>query len=129
MTVTLTSPAEGKKVGETYTGPREAWLLAEGYATKKSYSGPGVSNTGPATFTKPSQDPRPAENRESVEDTEVLRGSDQPFLRDAKDELVKPHEGKQYDNPEAGAPVEPEVVEERDAVAQAPAPQGEEVKA
>lgn len=33
MTVRITSPALGKKVGESYTGPLEAWLLNEGYAT------------------------------------------------------------------------------------------------
>src|SRR6478609_6754912 len=48
MTVTLTSPALGKQVGQTHTGPEEPWLLAEGYASQGGYNGPGVKNTGPA---------------------------------------------------------------------------------
>lgn len=32
MPVILHSPAEGKQPGETYTGEREAWLVANGYA-------------------------------------------------------------------------------------------------
>lgn len=38
MTVTLTSEAVGKLPGQTYTGPEEAWLLAEGYATQAGYA-------------------------------------------------------------------------------------------
>lgn len=53
MTVTLTSPVEGKQPGDTYTGPDEAWLIASGYAKKTAgpYTGPGLSNTGPADTT------------------------------------------------------------------------------
>lgn len=63
MSVILTSPAEGKQPGEKYTGPREAFLLAEGYARRDRYNGPGVQNTGEASV-KPSRDPRLAENAE-----------------------------------------------------------------
>lgn len=56
MTVTLTSPVEGKQPGDTYTGANEAFLLAEGYATQAGYTGPGVANTGPATTTKANED-------------------------------------------------------------------------
>lgn len=64
MTVTLTSPVLGKAVGDTYTGTLEAFLLAEGYAQQDGYTGPGVSNSGAATFADPADDPRLPENRE-----------------------------------------------------------------
>ena len=63
MTVTMRSEAYGKQVGETYTGPEEAWLLAEGYAFQTGYEGIGVSNTG-ATDVAPAADPQLAVNRE-----------------------------------------------------------------
>ena len=62
MTVTLTSPVLGKSVGATYTGTLEDWLLAEGYATRAGYTGPGVSNTGP-TDVIPANDPTLPANR------------------------------------------------------------------
>lgn len=65
MTVTLTSPVFGKQVDDTYTGPEEAWLLANGYAKQASYTGIGVSNTGLAS-TPPSKDLTLAENREDA---------------------------------------------------------------
>lgn len=65
MTVTLTSEALGQQPGTTYTGPEEAWLLAEGYAKQAAYTGPGVSNTGAASTT-PANDPRLAANREDA---------------------------------------------------------------
>lgn len=64
MTVTLTSPALGLDVGDPYTGPEEAWLLAEGYASQAGYTGPGVQNSG-STGVTPDEDPRLPENRES----------------------------------------------------------------
>lgn len=64
MTVELTSPVLGQDVGYSYTGPLEAWLLAEGYAKQAGYTGPGVSNTGAAS-TAPDNDPRLHENREA----------------------------------------------------------------
>lgn len=64
MTVELTSPVLGQDVGYEYTGPLEAWLLAEGYAKQADYDGPGVSNTGAASVD-PDQDPRVAANREA----------------------------------------------------------------
>lgn len=71
MAVTLTSPAYGKAVGETYTGPEEAWLLAEGYATQDGYTGPGVSNTG-ATDVDPADDPTLQANREDYWPTDKV---------------------------------------------------------
>lgn len=65
MTVTLTSPALGQDAGTTYTGPEEAWLLAEGYARQDGYTGVGVSNTG-ATDVAPANDPGLAQNREDA---------------------------------------------------------------
>jgi len=62
MTVTLTSPVLGKAVGDTYTGTLEDWLLAEGYAKRAGYTGPGVSNTG-ATDVVPAKDPQLPANR------------------------------------------------------------------
>jgi len=64
MTVEITSECFGKQVGETYTGPMEAWLLSEGYAKQAGYTGPGVSNTG-AADTTPANDPRLPANREA----------------------------------------------------------------
>lgn len=69
MPVTLTSPAVGKQPGDTHTGPEEAWLLAEGYAKQTGYTGPGVSNTGPATVA-PANDLTLAENREDPTDAD-----------------------------------------------------------
>lgn len=67
MTVTMTSEALGKKVGETYTGPEEAWLLSEGYASQAGYTGVGVSNTGVSSVV-PSKDLTLASNREDHDD-------------------------------------------------------------
>lgn len=63
MAVILTSPVLGLNVGASYTGPEEDWLLAEGYARRDAYSGPGVLNTGP-TDVVPAKDPQLAANRE-----------------------------------------------------------------
>lgn len=67
MTVTLTSPAFGKKVGDTYTGTaaEEAWALSEGYASQAGYTGPGIANTG-ATSVTPDKDLTAASNREDA---------------------------------------------------------------
>lgn len=48
MTVKITSPVEGLMPGDDYTGSREAWLLASGYASQAGYTGPGVANSGPS---------------------------------------------------------------------------------
>jgi hypothetical protein len=61
--VTLTSPVLGLDVGAVYTGDEEEFLLAQGYARRDGYTGPGVSNTGPAAQT-PAEDLTLAENRE-----------------------------------------------------------------
>ena len=63
MAVELTSPAVGKNVGDSHTGPEEDWLLAEGYAKRAGYTGPGVSNTGPAGASV-ANDLTSADNRE-----------------------------------------------------------------
>lgn len=67
MTVELTSPALGKSVGDTHTGPEEPWLLANGYAKQAGYTGPGVASTGPAAHTV-AQDLTVAANREQPGD-------------------------------------------------------------
>lgn len=67
MTVTLTSPVFGLQVDDPYTGPEEAWLLAQGYAKQAAYTGAGVSNTG-ATDVDPADDPTLSENREPAPD-------------------------------------------------------------
>lgn len=63
MVVTITSEVFGKVPGETYTGPQEDWLLAQGYASQAAYAGVGVANTG-ATAVTPANDPTLAANRE-----------------------------------------------------------------
>lgn len=65
MTVTLTSPALGQDAGTTYTGPEEAWLLANGYARQDGYTGPGVSNTG-LSDVAPADELTDAANREDA---------------------------------------------------------------
>ena len=75
MTVTLTSPVEGKQPGDTYTGPREAWLLANGYASQANYTGVGVANEGPLGLTDVSKDPNLAGNRVANGDEVVALGS------------------------------------------------------
>lgn len=65
MTVQLTSPVLGKNVGDSYTGTLEDWLLSEGYAKRAGYTGPGVSNTGPAVAYDATKDPTLGENREA----------------------------------------------------------------
>lgn len=70
MTVTLTSPAEGKQPGDTYTGPNEAYLVASGYARKNAgpFTGPGLDNVGPADTTL-------ANNREFTPTTHQIAGN------------------------------------------------------
>lgn len=65
MPVTLTSPVMGQNVGTVYTGPEEDWLLAEGYARRDGYVGPGVSNTG-LTDVAPADDVTNPANREAA---------------------------------------------------------------
>jgi len=88
VTVTITSPVLGKAVGETYTGPLESWLLAQGYASQAGYTGPGVSNTG-NTDVAPANDPRLATNREAPyfplsEDRNVTIANDNTNLTKTK---------------------------------------------
>lgn len=64
MAVELTSPVLGQAVGYSYTGELEDWLLAQGYAKRVGYTGPGVANTG-TTDVVPANDPTLAENREA----------------------------------------------------------------
>lgn len=79
MTVELTSPVEGKQPGDPYSGPNEAFYLAEGYAKRKGYKGPGVSNTGPASIKDATKHPQLAENAPANEDNETAVTSDLPF--------------------------------------------------
>jgi hypothetical protein len=74
MTVILTQEVEGLNVGDPYTGPDEAWLVASGYAKKNAgpFTGPGLDNTGPADTTI-------ANNREFTPRThQIAAGSDLP---------------------------------------------------
>lgn len=84
MTVTLTSEALGKVPGDTYTGPEEAWLLAEGYAKQAAYAGPGVANTG-ATTVAPALDLTLAVNREGLVDPLDPPAGQDPFGDSAPD--------------------------------------------
>jgi hypothetical protein len=73
MTVVLTQEVEGLNVGDNYTGPNEAYLLASGYASQAAYTGPGVANTGAADTTI-------ANNREfDATRGNIAHGSDLPF--------------------------------------------------
>lgn len=98
MAVTLTSPVLGKAVGESYTGPLEDWLLAEGYAKRTGYTGPGVSNSG-ATDVVPAKDPQLPQNRTDKAQwplTEVKYAG----MANDKDNLTKttfPNKGFDYD--------------------------------
>jgi hypothetical protein len=81
--VVLTSPVEGLQPGDTYTGDNEEYLLAEGYARRDAdpgavppvtaYTGPGVSNTGPARQTDLAANPEFTDER-----GEIAQGSDLP---------------------------------------------------
>ncbi len=82
MSVILTSQALGLDVGDTYTGDEEDWALAQGYARRDGYTGPGVSNTGPAA-EPPSEDLTLAENREDPtegEDWHTYAGALDPAM-------------------------------------------------
>lgn len=81
MTVRLTSPVEGKQPGEEYTGSNEDWLLANGYATREGYDGPGVSNSGPADVEPEKRPGTPKRRRttkasEKPEQTPANEGED-----------------------------------------------------
>lgn len=94
MAVELTSPALGLVVGDSYTGPEEAWLLAEGYAKQAGYTGPGVSNTGPAT-SDPSEDLTLASNREDPtngQDWDTYSGRLDPAISEAAGNAVEAFE-------------------------------------
>jgi hypothetical protein len=88
VAVELTSPVLGQNPGYSYTGPLEAWLLAEGYAKQASYTGPGVANTGAADTTV-ANDPTLASNREApyfplTEDRNVTIANDADNLNEPK---------------------------------------------
>lgn len=61
--VTLHQPVEGLDRGDTYSGPNEDWLVAEGYATRAK-GGDGLH----ATSGSAKNDQRLAENREAPAD-------------------------------------------------------------
>lgn len=81
MTVELTSPVLGKEVGDSHTGPEEAWLLAYGYAKQAGYTGPGVAETGAAAST-PANDLTAAANREPAPSVDSKTGIPDPGPRD-----------------------------------------------
>ena len=83
MSVTLTSRVFGQEAGTTFTGAEEDWLLANGYAKRDGYTGPGVSGTGPSDVT-PDKDLNLAENREAADretdvNSDVDQRSKQPY--------------------------------------------------
>ena len=89
MPVVLDSPAYGQQVGTTYTGPEEDWLLANGYAHRAGYTGPGVSNTGPAGTT-PENDPTLAVNREDAPERGITDDPDAKDYQFGTDEELAP---------------------------------------
>lgn len=79
MSVILTSPVEGKDVGETYSGEREDWLVANGYAAR-----PGATDGLHMSDVDAKDDPTLAANREApVED-----GPDGYLRQDGKQVLA-----------------------------------------
>ena len=103
MSVILTSPVEGKDVGETYSGDREDWLVAHGYAARTGdFDGVNVTDV-PAD-----KDPTLPENREAPpaqgvdayleEDGEAILGFDRlnkvnETTIEGNPELLKPPAG------------------------------------
>ena len=104
MTVELTSPALGKAVGATHTGPEEAWLLAEGYAKQTGYTGPGVSNTGAATVA-PADDLTLAANREPAPSVDSKTGIPDSGPRDPAMGFSDPKRPS-YDDDQGGVDTE-----------------------
>lgn len=80
MAVELTSPAEGKQAGESYSGPNEEWLVANGYATR---SGDDSDNHLNTTVTADS-DPTNADNREAPDAERVEYGGKKVRKSEAK---------------------------------------------
>jgi hypothetical protein len=102
MAVTLTSPALGQDAGTTYTGDEEEHLLARGLARRDGYTGPGVSNTGPAAEL-PSEDPSLAVNREPAPER-FEDGTEDPGPLDPALFQISPDTegGEDYDFDEGG---------------------------
>lgn len=112
MPVTLTSPVLGLDVGAVYTGDEEEFLLAQGYARRDGYTGPGVSNTGAAAQT-PAEDLTLAENREPA--PERPEGKEDPGPRDPAMTLpgdAADFGGEDFDFDEGGVNDDAPVVEE-----------------
>lgn len=103
MPVTLTSPVLGLDVGAVYTGDEEEYLLAQGYARRDGYTGPGVSNTGLAAQT-PAEDLTLAENREPAptrdEQGREDSGQRDPAMTFAGD--TGANDGEEFDFDEGG---------------------------
>lgn len=114
MTVTMTSEALGKKVGETYTGAEEAWLLAEGYAKQTGYTGVGVANTG-ATAVTPDKDLTSSANREDANRPERFKGQFQSNV------LVTSGGSQSYNYDQGGVDNDPAVPATVDPAKGAPA--------
>lgn len=114
MPVTLTSPVEGLAVGATYTGPLEAWLLAEGYASQDGYTGPGVANTGDIAID-PANDPTSAENREAPQwPAEKVDFGFDGFANDADHLTETSHPAGGYDYDAGGTNTEAPTVDSID---------------
>lgn len=90
MPVTMTSEAFGKLPGETYTGPEEDWILAQGYGKRAGYDSslpgdaPGVKQSG-KTDVPPAKDLTLAPNREKPEDPLNPPEGQDPFGRSKPD--------------------------------------------
>lgn len=69
MSVKLHQPVAGQDAGSTYTGPMEAWLVANGYASDSTGTDK-VNVTGVA----PDLDPQLADNREAPGEPFAVKG-------------------------------------------------------
>lgn len=64
MTVRLHQPVEGKAAGETYSGEREDWLVAQGYASREG----DMTDKTLLRDVEADKDPTLAQNREAPGD-------------------------------------------------------------
>lgn len=82
MAVTLTSPVLGQEPGFVYTGTLEDWLLAQGYARRDGYTGPGVQQSG-STDVAPANDPTLASNRDEKPSWPATKSNNWTIANDA----------------------------------------------
>lgn len=83
MSVTLHSPVEGLAAGETYSGPREDWLVAQGYASRDKVDGLH------ATSVEVAKDPTVAENREAPDEDAPTTTETRQVLGASSDESYR----------------------------------------